>query len=289
MKVLVLALLVMGGAVLAAAQDAPPAETLRILQDDAPPAEKTETPAASAPTSGSGSPKDLLVRGNALYEEERYQEALETYHLALSYGIENEVLHYNLGNTYFRLGMLGHAVLEYERAQLLAPGDDDIRANLEFARAHASDAPPPPAEGPVAMVASWLRQPSINGSAAIALIAYLIAALLFGLALVRRRFGHSLVWGLGVLALLLAVPPALVVATQGSARETDARAVVLVERVECRSGPGESNPVLFAVHEAATVEIVDERSDWSRITMADGINGWLPSEAVERVRPRSSK
>src|SRR5215472_11694495 len=44
---------------------------------------------------------------------------------------------YNLANAYARAGKPGLAVLDYERASLLAPNDTDINANLEYVRASA--------------------------------------------------------------------------------------------------------------------------------------------------------
>src|SRR5260370_692666 len=44
---------------------------------------------------------------------------------------------YNLANSYARAGKPGLAVLNYERASLLAPDDADINANLEYVRASA--------------------------------------------------------------------------------------------------------------------------------------------------------
>src|SRR5579859_8086702 len=44
---------------------------------------------------------------------------------------------YNLANSYARAGKPGLAVLNYERASLLAPNDDDINANLDYVRASA--------------------------------------------------------------------------------------------------------------------------------------------------------
>src|ERR1700722_1594208 len=44
---------------------------------------------------------------------------------------------YNLANSYARAGKPGMAILNYERASLLAPGDPDIQANLRFVRASA--------------------------------------------------------------------------------------------------------------------------------------------------------
>src|ERR1700728_4150554 len=44
---------------------------------------------------------------------------------------------YNLANSYARDGKPGLAVLSYERAALLEPGDPDINANLAYVRAMA--------------------------------------------------------------------------------------------------------------------------------------------------------
>ena len=44
---------------------------------------------------------------------------------------------FNLANAYYHDGNLGLAILNYERAQLLAPGDSDIAFNLHLARAKA--------------------------------------------------------------------------------------------------------------------------------------------------------
>jgi len=55
---------------------------------------------------------------------------------------------YNAANAYARAGNTGLAVLNYERAQLLAPRDPDIAANLRLVRmtAHLPDAPSPAIE-----------------------------------------------------------------------------------------------------------------------------------------------
>src|SRR2546423_7921623 len=44
---------------------------------------------------------------------------------------------YNLANSYARAGRPGLAVLNYDRASVLAPADADINANLEYVRISA--------------------------------------------------------------------------------------------------------------------------------------------------------
>ena len=76
---------------------------------------------------------------------------------------------YNLANSYARAGKPGMAILNYERASLLAPDDPDIRANLRFVRASAHlPAETPGALERVAAIASpfWM---SFKRSSAIGL------------------------------------------------------------------------------------------------------------------------
>src|SRR6516165_10125194 len=51
---------------------------------------------------------------------------------------------YNRANSYARAGKPGLAVLNYEKAALLAPNDADISANLEYVRAAARVSVDPP-------------------------------------------------------------------------------------------------------------------------------------------------
>ena len=71
--------------------------------------------------------------GDMEYQKGNYQQAIKDYQEVLKEGVSAEV-YYNLGNAYFRSDNLTQAILAYERARILSPGDDDINFNLEFAR-----------------------------------------------------------------------------------------------------------------------------------------------------------
>src|SRR6185503_20940671 len=71
----------------------------------------------------------LLLAGLALYGGPSFSQAPHR-----PYSADDL---YNVANSYARAGKAGLAVLNYERAALLAPQDADIRANLEYVRAAA--------------------------------------------------------------------------------------------------------------------------------------------------------
>ena len=76
----------------------------------------------------------IFYKANALYEEGKYDEAIEVYTGLIDQGLESGNLYYNIGNCYFKKGELGKAIVNYERANKLIPDDSDLKSNHDFAR-----------------------------------------------------------------------------------------------------------------------------------------------------------
>jgi tetratricopeptide (TPR) repeat protein len=68
-----------------------------------------------------------------------YRQAIAAYEQLIAAGIHNAKLYYNLGNAYFRLNDLGHAILHYRRGLRLEPGNRQLQANLSYARSRRLD------------------------------------------------------------------------------------------------------------------------------------------------------
>ena len=76
----------------------------------------------------------LYAEGNALYRAGEFAAARQRYLAAVKTGVRDVRLFYNLGNACFKSERLGEAVLWYERSLRLEPRDEDVLANLRFAR-----------------------------------------------------------------------------------------------------------------------------------------------------------
>ena len=229
-------------------------------------------------------PEQIFDRGNAAYQRERFAEAAEDYRTVLRYGIRDPRVEYNLGNAEFRLGRLGPAILHYERARRLAPTDDEIQANLAFARTFCFDRVELP-EQPAVLRWLYLVQdrvgPDRHALFVLALVWLLALIVVAGLA---RPGAWSAVHGWSLAALLLALTMTIASWSATHERLEGRRlAVVLDEVVEVVAGPGPNNPTLFTVHEGLTVEIRDVRQDWVQVSLPNALNGWLPREAVGAV------
>ncbi len=82
----------------------------------------------------STSEEQLFQQGNEAYSRGDHEQAIARYEeLVAAAGLSPAVL-FNLANSYAQNGKIGRAVLNYERAQRLAPGDSDIIGNLELVR-----------------------------------------------------------------------------------------------------------------------------------------------------------
>ena len=229
---------------------------------------------------------ELLEQGNQLYQQEDFQGAVEAYLAVLAAGWESAPLHYNLGNAYFKTGELGRAILEWERAVALEPGDPDALANLELARSLTADAVEPlPRFWLFEGVAWWVNLlprgllRTLVALGWLALAAGVAARVLARGEGARRWGGRAAIAG-GVVALVLGIN--LFVRELGIGQPE--RAVILADAVPVRSAPADQDDLtLFEIHEGTRVRIDQRAGEWAEIVLDDGKVGWVPSGVFEEI------
>jgi tetratricopeptide (TPR) repeat protein len=186
---------------------------------------------------------------------------------------------YNLANSYARAGKPGMAVLNYERAALLAPNDADIQANLNQVR--ASVHLPPQAGSRFGQI---VRLASPDVVAWIGVLGIVIIGASLSWATVSRRFRAlrftALVLGIAALAF-----------TAGNAllqwpklRE----AVVIVKETPVRVSPVPMGDPLLQLTEAETVTITAQHEDFVLVHTRNGRDGWAARADLADVVPDHS-
>jgi hypothetical protein len=185
---------------------------------------------------------------------------------------------YNLANDYARAGKPGLAVLNYERAELLAPNDEDIRANLEYVRASAH-VPPTERRGRLARLAGAI------GPSAAAWIGVLGVALI-GIGLHARRltprWRRLAIAGIPLGGLLMVTTVSSAMLLGPKMRE----AVVLVHETPARVAPAPMGDTAFVLREAETVTMVADHDEFVLIRTGDGRSGWVSRADVGAVVPQ---
>ena len=224
--------------------------------------------------------------GNQRYQEGDFDGALERYSLILTDGLESGELYYNIGNTYFKLGELGPAILYYERARRLMPADGDLLANLELARSLTTDDVVPLAGFWLFRAIGWwvglLPRSTLVWLVA---IAYLTAMTALTLVILRQETVLA-AWGrrVGVTGATVAVIFGLNLAVRELGVGTAEEAVMMAEETPVQSAPSNDGALqIFAVHEGTKVQI-DRRSDaWIEIVLEDGKVGWVRADQLEPI------
>ena len=235
---------------------------------------------------------DEFAAANLLYENENYEAAALSYERLVGLGYEDATLYYNLANAYYRSEDTGRAILNYLRASRLAPFDEDIRANLELARAQTENANSPRANVPqlarIADLAPWL---SFNQAALLALLAWAaIGALAFAW-IWKTGWRNSLLLRGALVASVVALFAfsGMAVGKDMSADGWERIAVVTQESTQAFSGPGalREGEISFGLESGSEVNIVERRGAWTVIEIpVSGRSGWVESAAVESVLER---
>ena len=229
----------------------------------------------------------MATKANAdqAYKKEQYQQAIADYEELLKQGANAEV-YYNLGNAYYRTNNLTRAIINYERAALLSPGDGDVRFNLQLARSKTIDKITPESE---MFFFNWYRQlvnmTSVDGWATTALIALAIAIIcalsyLFAERLLLRKIGFF-----GAIAMILVFGLSNIMAQQQKSKLMNRTgAIITAPSVQIKSTPSKNGTDLFNLHEGTHVDITDgTMKDWKEIRIADGKSGWIETKKLEII------
>jgi len=228
----------------------------------------------------STSPADLFGRANAAYEAGDYQQAVTLYDSANA-GATSAELFYNRGNAHFKLGEIGRAIADYNRAYVLRPHDKDIRHNLAFVRQYRPDKSTTIENPLLRMLTALLRLPDAGAARLLAGLFFLLALGSLALLLIRgqRLFGWIAV-GLGVLFIYSFISSASWGAVTGAEH-----AVVVLPELTLRSGPGPEYKEIAVVHDGLEVTVREQRPGYVLIQIPGGDGGWAESSSVETIFP----
>lgn len=229
---------------------------------------------------------DIVSKSEAdsSYIKGEYQKAIEIYEALVEEGVSAEI-YYNLGNSYYKSDNIGKAILNYERALLLEPGNKDIQANLAIARSKTVDKVEPlPELFFISWTKSIMNQASADGWAKWAItffLLFLICAFLYVFS--KRILLKKICFSLGIVFLLFTLASHSFARHQKKVLLNRDTAVVLTPSVTIRSTPSESGTALFILHEGRKVTIKDSVGEWKEIMIEDGKVGWINSDNIEII------
>ncbi len=242
-------------------------------------------PALAARRPNPADPALLFHEANQLYQKGAYPEAIAVYRQVLAEGLESGNLYYNLGNAYFKTGHKGWAVLYYEKARRLMPGDSELRANLGYVLAGvAADRP-----------GGW--RDLLDRLTHLAPLDWLLVFssgclfLLCGLAvaaiLVPQQFSaktgrcHAC-WLAATLIIGLCFLGGAVISGLTLNDQRHAWAVAVADG-EARFEPKSDGTIYYHLPEGAKLQMLDKKDGWVLVKRSDGRQGWVQRPDLAQI------
>lgn len=238
------------------------------------------------------SSEGLAAQADSAYMNDNFVQARDLYLQAQKQGGTSPALFYNLGNTYYRMGDLGRAILYYERALRLDPTFADARDNLQFVQSKITDKQID--DGSV-MTNIWhtvVGWNSADGWAWVAIILFAVflacvAVYVFAQAVGVRKFSF---FGGGILFLVIIVVVIICFAAANRQDGGTREAVVISPAAQLSTSPRvarNSSEQAFILHEGTKVEVVDSVSSptdgrWYEVRIGRE-RAWVRSSDIEQI------
>jgi len=227
----------------------------------------------------------LFDSANTYYSAGDFEKAIGLYEEILSKGFSSPELYYNLGNAYYRSNRLSGAILNFERALRMSPGDRDIQFNLEIARAHLVDRIE---EIPPFFLNKWIQSISsllaTDGWAWLSVLSFCFLLALSALFIFSRSLSvRKMVFVIGVVLLFLSSAGFYLSWEQKRRIQSPNEAIITASMVVIKSSPDEKATDLFILHEGTKVVIRERLGQWIEISLLDGKKGWGREQAFEII------
>ncbi len=228
---------------------------------------------------------ELWSSGNNNYSRGNFEEALGDYMRIAELGYLSEPLMYNIANCHFKMKRWGKAILFYERALKINPGNSDIQNNLKLAKEFTVDKIE---ELPEFILNTWVREInyllSSDWWSYLSLLFFAVTVLL----LLNFRYGPSsgirkLSFFLSVTSLAVGILFTIFAWNQKHSFHKRDTAIVMMPVSTVRSSPDGSGNTLFILHEGTRIELIEQLGSWRRIELADGRQGWIAEGDLEVI------
>lgn len=222
---------------------------------------------------------ELARQAETAYANGDFRSSAKLYQQLVDDGARRSDVYYNLGTTYYRAGELGEALLNYRRAEDITPRDDELRLNMARIRVQRVD-------GLVAANDFWDQIVGLTQGSFSLFELSLICVILFWCLcgstiayMLRRWWRKRLRWVILVSAILFIMVTGLAIG-RVLINTSLKPAVVIADSVSVMAGPGYNYPVIYELHAAAEIRIVEAQNGWLRFRLPDLREGWVQEKAI---------
>ena len=235
---------------------------------------------SSAQEAAANTPGALFYQANIYYQEGKFDAAIKGYEKLLGLGLESGNLYYNLGNSYFKKGELGLAVLNYERAKFFISNDSDLKSNYDYALQRLNLEPKFTGNWFEKAVYGLLQAMTVDSLTIILFVIYIFLIIIFVMNLflsgLRRVSG-------GISCVLIAVFILFAFALGRKLDYLNKIAIVINKEADVKFEPLENATTYFKLSEGSKVEVVEKAESWYKVRRFDNKLGWVSKDALRKI------
>lgn len=229
--------------------------------------------------------KSLFEEGNTLYNQEKYNDALNKYKAVIENGEHSAELYFNIANAHYKLNHIAPSIYYYEEALRLSPNNRDIKNNLAFAQNMTIDAiEESPQIGISKLFKTIVMSKTFDGWATWAIvfsIAFVLFFVLYYFSISTKRKRLAFI-GSGISLIIMISALALAFKNQSIAK-ANTPAIVFAKESKVKSEPNLGSQDAFILHEGTKVQVIESISNWKKIELSDGKQGWIVSEDIKAL------
>ncbi|OQY02664.1 MAG: hypothetical protein B6I26_00485 [Desulfobacteraceae bacterium 4572_130] len=222
----------------------------------------------------------IFVKAIQEYKQGKYLKACKEFEKIVEKGIKNGEIYYNIGNSYFKAGNIGRAILWYERSKKIIPFDPDLKFNLNYAENFVKDIKSDSKVNISDILFFWKNMISFRTLQYFSLISFLIFFIYAGIQTVIKRkiFTYA--------GIFLFFFPIIITSTlffDYFQRGINDYAVIIKDKTFVRSDFSDNSTKLFVLHSGTKVKVQKRQEKYFKIFFSKGKIGWLKQEDAEII------
>ena len=232
----------------------------------------------------------LFQRSTQAAADGRYEDALNGYARLIQSGVDDVDVYVNIATVYAKRGDLPHAILYFEKALKVTPGDKAAAEDLQhveeqIAGQRAGSEGQATLQRDLSIFSSLTRGFSQDTFARTLLVSNVLLFLLLTLWIVRRpkRSARSVAIAAIALSGVALVLSGTGFAIKGGAFSDGIPAVILSDRLQLREGPGPEAQLRSEGRGGERGEVLRKSEGYVLLRLYDGRQGWAETQNVGEI------
>ena len=227
--------------------------------------------------------KILFDKGTVELAHGNYNKSLDIFNILEEQEVVSPQLFYNMGINFFQLKKYGMSRLCFEKAKFLMPTDSDVVYNLNIVKKVIDNTLPQEFKISTGVKgwSDWYGKFKINKVVIISTVLFLFLLVTIGVFIIF----FDVKWGVISFLVFIFWFVSLIFLWDKINYDVS-KFVIVIDETSLYSSPDMESKVVMDIPEGVKSVVVDEKIDWYKIKMKNGVAGWVIMKKTKKIVPR---